>query len=319
MALSVESAFRQLITSGRGLSHAYLLYGADDEARLGLALRLAEHLLRTNAAQRHPDYFLLEPAGRSRIITAEAVAELESKLYRTSYGGGAKVVVIHEAERLGVTPANKLLKTLEEPPNETYFFLTAASPDTVMPTIVSRCIPLPLIKPGTRIATETERNAVESFLYAAERITPLSCAALGLSASVQSLVEAAAEQDVVSEMAALKRLKAEAENGAQVSVETISAKEEVIDGMQAARAKYHASLVIVGLRAYITEVFSRQVHLPDVQPYWGSAIQILSDAGIAVERGANRKLVLDAMSIGLIATLTEEVRAALREKPLSRT
>lgn len=316
MALSVESAFRQLITSGRGLSHAYLLYGADDEARLSLALRLSGHLLRTDAPQKHPDYFLLEPSGRARIIATEAVGELESKLYRTAYGGGAKVVVIHEAERLGVAPANKLLKTLEEPPNETYFFLTAASPDTVMPTIVSRCIPLPLIKSGMRVATEAERIAVEAFLDAAERIIPLSCAALGLSAKIQLLIDAAAEKDVVAEQAVLKRLKADAENGAQVSAETISAKEEVIDGLQAARAKYHAALVVIGLRAYITEVFSRQVHLPDVQPYWAGAIQTLSGAAVAVERGANRKLILDAMSIGLIATLTEEVRTALREKPL---
>lgn len=49
-----------------------------------------------------------------------------------------RVVVIDQAQTLNLQAANSLLKTLEEPPEETYFFLIAPSVAGVLPTIRSR-------------------------------------------------------------------------------------------------------------------------------------------------------------------------------------
>ena len=52
--------------------------------------------------------------------------------------GQARIFIFEDAHRLNVQAANLLLKTLEEPPADTYFFLLAPSPRHVLPTLASR-------------------------------------------------------------------------------------------------------------------------------------------------------------------------------------
>ena len=55
-----------------------------------------------------------------------------------SYEGGYKVVVVWMAERMNLSAANTLLKTLEEPEGKTLLLLVAESRDRMLPTILSR-------------------------------------------------------------------------------------------------------------------------------------------------------------------------------------
>jgi DNA polymerase III subunit delta' len=57
----------------------------------------------------------------------------------TAARGGAKVVVVHPAERMNAIAANALLKTLEEPPPQVRFVLSTGDAARLMPTIRSRC------------------------------------------------------------------------------------------------------------------------------------------------------------------------------------
>lgn len=63
----------------------------------------------------------------------------EAAAYRTSARGHGKVFIIDEAELLDETGQNAMLKTLEEPPIDTYFFLVTSQPDRLLATIRSRC------------------------------------------------------------------------------------------------------------------------------------------------------------------------------------
>jgi len=63
----------------------------------------------------------------------------EAPAYMKPYHGHAKVFIIDEAELLGNEAQNLLLKTLEEPPPNTFFILVTTRPDTLLPTILSRC------------------------------------------------------------------------------------------------------------------------------------------------------------------------------------
>jgi len=85
----------------------------------------------------HPDYHLIEPRGAS--IKIDLVRKLERELRLKAFQGGAQVVVFHPAETLTPEAANCLLKILEEPPAGVYFFLLAAQPALLLPTVVSRC------------------------------------------------------------------------------------------------------------------------------------------------------------------------------------
>lgn len=49
-----------------------------------------------------------------------------------------KVVILYLPENMSLAAANKLLKTLEEPPSHTYFMLVSHDRDTILPTVSSR-------------------------------------------------------------------------------------------------------------------------------------------------------------------------------------
>ncbi len=53
--------------------------------------------------------------------------------------GGAKVVLLKDATLLTEAAANALLKTLEEPPEKTWFFLSCRDPGRLLATLRSRC------------------------------------------------------------------------------------------------------------------------------------------------------------------------------------
>lgn len=74
---------------------------------------------------------------QSLINVAEA-NNIITKLANVSSQGGYRVIVIWLAEQMNQEAANKLLKILEEPPQQTVFILTADHPERLLATILSR-------------------------------------------------------------------------------------------------------------------------------------------------------------------------------------
>jgi DNA polymerase-3 subunit delta' len=64
-----------------------------------------------------------------------------------AHAGGAKVVVFEPADGMTTAAANALLKTLEEPSQDTYLLLLADQPNRLPATIRSRCQRLDLPRP----------------------------------------------------------------------------------------------------------------------------------------------------------------------------
>lgn len=75
----------------------------------------------------HPDYYTLEPEKGKNTLGIDAVREVSEKLYEYARLGGAKVVWLKDAALLTEAAANALLKTTEEPPENTWFSSPAAS------------------------------------------------------------------------------------------------------------------------------------------------------------------------------------------------
>jgi DNA polymerase III delta prime subunit len=50
----------------------------------------------------------------------------------------ARIIVVHEAHLLNVQATNAILKLVEEPPEDTYFFFVAPDPGLLLPTLRSR-------------------------------------------------------------------------------------------------------------------------------------------------------------------------------------
>jgi DNA polymerase-3 subunit delta' len=91
------------------------------------------------AVDTHPDFFHLKPSGKLRQIKREHTNDLLRFVSLKSYQGMGKAILIQDADRLHASSANALLKTLEEPPEKTFFFLTCQRQNSLLPTLVSRC------------------------------------------------------------------------------------------------------------------------------------------------------------------------------------
>jgi len=112
------------------------------------------------AAGQHPDLRVVEPvdidedgtATPTAWITVPAIRSLIDWALVTSHRGRAKVAVIAPAERMNAAAANALLKTLEEPPSDTYLILVSHQPGRLPATVRSRCRVLRVTVPDTTAA-----------------------------------------------------------------------------------------------------------------------------------------------------------------------
>ena len=73
------------------------------------------------------------------IINVSEAEDIGKQLSLKSYGGNAKVMLIWYAEKMNTSAANKLLKLIEEPPENTYLILISEKPEDILLTIRSRC------------------------------------------------------------------------------------------------------------------------------------------------------------------------------------
>src|SRR3954465_7652998 len=150
MAFSPKAALELLGRAHKHdrLGHAYLISGAPGSGKRALAAAVAALVNGVNpddvfgAGAR--EVFLAEPESKSRRIVTEQVRALEHALQMRATGGGRKVAIISEADRLQPQAANAFLKTLEEPPHQSMLLLLSALPEVLPDSILSRCISIPL-------------------------------------------------------------------------------------------------------------------------------------------------------------------------------
>ena len=72
-------------------------------------------------------------------IRVDEVRHLKTFFSLSVSDGGGRVAIIDCAEDMNINAANALLKTLEEPPKDTVFLLVSHNPQSLLPTIKSRC------------------------------------------------------------------------------------------------------------------------------------------------------------------------------------
>jgi len=150
-----------LLTGPRGIGKANLACGIAarllwPDAKLPQALdaKAAGEALRNRHEQdaHHPDLYYLAPAPEKRATSIEQVRDAIGALSLTSHAGVAKVLIVDPAENLTLAAANALLKTLEEPTQNTYFLLVSHQPGILPATVRSRCQVVSLMPPPRGIA-----------------------------------------------------------------------------------------------------------------------------------------------------------------------
>ena len=172
MIFGQDKAIKEFASAwaGRRIHHAWLLAGPRGVGKSSFARSAARRVLADSAgplcglpgveapddhpmvklveAGSHPDMRWLERLprekgeGLARDITIRQVRELGEFMGMTAALSDWRVAVIDSMDELNKEASNALLKMLEEPPQNTLFFLVSHAPGRLLPTIRSRCRPL---------------------------------------------------------------------------------------------------------------------------------------------------------------------------------
>lgn len=190
-----ERTFADALASQK-IHHAWLVTGAIGIGKATLAYRFARAALarsderdlfgdgldvapdsaayRQVTALSHPGLLVLrrnyDPKLKrfTQSIAVDEVRRLKSFLALSAEEGSRRVVVVDSADDLNINAANALLKSLEEPPSRTLFFILSASPGRLLATIRSRCRTLNL----SPLGADDLQRAVCAALKAASKNEP---------------------------------------------------------------------------------------------------------------------------------------------------
>ena len=86
----------------------------------------------------HPDVMTIEPGENGSIKIEQVRDAIDRAVYRP-FEGRRRVTIVEQADALLIQAQNALLKTLEEPLPASVFVLVTSRPDTLLPTVRSRC------------------------------------------------------------------------------------------------------------------------------------------------------------------------------------
>lgn len=141
--------FAQAVSTGH-LGHAYLIEGAAGAGKRTLARYIAALVLcqtgaacgqcppcRQLEAGANPDVIWLDADGKAT-LPITAVRDLLAEVSVRPAGGGRRVFVVDEADKMNAAAQNALLKAIEEPPGYALFLLLCENAARMLPTIRSR-------------------------------------------------------------------------------------------------------------------------------------------------------------------------------------
>jgi DNA polymerase-3 subunit delta' len=189
-------------------SHAYLLHGPAGAGKRKIARALAGALLADGTGDEeaaravlarvqrgtHPDLTWVRPSGAAEMLVSDIDEPVVSAATRTPFEAQRRVFVIEAVETLNEQAANRLLKTLEEPPSYAHLLLVSDRKEEVMATIVSRCVHARF---DALAAPEIARGLVAE--GCADEVRALACARLALGDAGRARVLASEEGQALRE------------------------------------------------------------------------------------------------------------------------
>ncbi|HEV3093142.1 MAG TPA: hypothetical protein VGY30_01360 [Solirubrobacteraceae bacterium] len=131
-------------------SHAYLFHGPAGAGKRTVARAFAAALLAEGSEDptatlarvrrgTHPDLTWVTPSGASELLVGDIDEAVVGAVAHTPFESQRRVFVIEAAGTMNDQAANRLLKTLEEPPAFAHLILLAEHREDVLPTVASRC------------------------------------------------------------------------------------------------------------------------------------------------------------------------------------
>lgn len=140
------------------VSHAYIINGEKNAGKEFIAKTFAMalqcenrqgiepcgecHSCKQALSGNHPDIIFITHEKPGTIGVDDIRRQINNDVAIKPYKGPWKIYIMNEGEKMTVQAQNALLKTLEEPPAYAVLLILAANVDSLLPTVLSRCVVL---------------------------------------------------------------------------------------------------------------------------------------------------------------------------------
>ena len=152
----IKEHLQNAITAGK-VSHAYIINGEKSSGKefiakvFAMALQCEKkeeepcqecHSCKQALSDNHPDIVRVTHEKPNTISVDDIRAQVNNDVAIKPYSGSYKIYIINEAEKMTPQAQNAILKTLEEPPEYAVILLLTTNVNSLLPTILSRCVVL---------------------------------------------------------------------------------------------------------------------------------------------------------------------------------
>lgn len=152
----MKEHLKSAISSGK-VSHAYIINGEKSSGKefiakvFAMALQCETdgvepcqecHSCKQALSGNHPDIIYVTHEKPNTISVDDIRRQINNDVGIKPYSSLRKIYIVNEAEKMTVQAQNALLKTLEEPPEYAVILLLTSNVDSLLSTILSRCVVL---------------------------------------------------------------------------------------------------------------------------------------------------------------------------------
>lgn len=152
----IKEHLQSALAAGK-ISHAYIINGEKSSGKEFIAKVFAMALqcekddfipcqecrsCKQALSGNHPDIIRVTHEKPNTISVDDIRAQINNDVAIKPYSSPYKVYLVNEAERMTVQAQNAILKTLEEPPEYAVIILLTSNVNSLLPTILSRCVVL---------------------------------------------------------------------------------------------------------------------------------------------------------------------------------
>ena len=138
------------------ISHAYIINGERSSGKefiakiFAMALQCENrqgiepchecHSCKQALSGNHPDIVFITHEKPNTISVDDIRSQINGDIAIKPYSGPKKIYIMNEGEKMTVQAQNALLKTLEEPPEYAVILILTTNVNSLLPTILSRCV-----------------------------------------------------------------------------------------------------------------------------------------------------------------------------------
>jgi len=308
------------LKSGR-VPHAYLITGPQKVGKSTLALKISQAVNCTSpdrpcgscqscikiAQGKHSDISHVYVAKDKTEISIEQIKDVQRAASLKPFEGKFRVFIIGNADHLSTEAANRLLKTLEEPPDQVLFILTTSKPEDILQTIFSRCALIEMEKPkASSIAALLEKSYSQEH-GRAEYLARISRGAVGWAVDCCSNERLLAKREET--LKDLLRLEKEPWDerfafAAELASGYGKSKEELYDTLSLWESVWRDIILIrSGESGQIFNV-DVETELKEAASFYDDeacvgAIKSLEETWLRLEQNANPRLTLEVLMLSL--------------------